>query len=195
MKKLITRLSKLITAHKKDSKNIGKSKTKKSKFEIIFENIIKIIIAFLAISTITISIVRIVKNIKVKNSHSDNTTTIVTEVDNTKDVNSITIVNNRNTYINLSEEESIHDQLLNAENFFNREAYSQSFDIYRKLSDRSDIANLNIGYMYSRGLGCKPNYEEACNKYKTAFEMGQKELALDNYLAINLLTPKTSIKH
>ena len=50
-------------------------------------------------------------------------------------------------------------------------------------------ANLNIGYLYSNGLGCNVNLDKAGQYYLKATELGLKDEGLDNYISLNLTKP------
>ena len=78
--------------------------------------------------------------------------------------------------------------LVKAQDYFYSEKYNDALSLYQEFAQDSKVAATNLGYMYSKGLGCTKDYELACKYYKQAYDLGANE-GLDNYLAINFLYP------
>ncbi len=91
---------------------------------------------------------------------------------------------------NYSEEKSVEQKLIEAQNYYLDGYYIKAYEIYAETKNESSIASINLGYLYSNGLGCKANFGLACRYYKQAYEQGLIE-GLWNYLAINLNTPNS----
>lgn len=80
--------------------------------------------------------------------------------------------------------------LVEAQDMYYSEKYTEAISLYQEFATKSGIASLNLGYMYSKGLGCKRDFEMACQYYKQAYSLGIED-GLDNYLAVNLLYPNS----
>lgn len=101
-----------------------------------------------------------------------------------------------NSIIIISEKKdlSTSELLTEAEDLFNKHSYEESFKLYTQLHNENNLkATLNLGYMYSNGLGCEKNFSEACRKYKyiikNTLDDELRSIAINNYLYINLITP------
>ncbi len=91
---------------------------------------------------------------------------------------------------NYSEEKSIEQKLIEAQNYYLDGYYIKAYEIYEEIKNESAIASINLGYLYSKGLGCDVDFELACRYYKQAYEKDLPE-GLINYLSINLITPNS----
>lgn len=91
---------------------------------------------------------------------------------------------------NYQEEISLEKRLIEAQNYYLDGYYIKAYEIYEECHNTSAIASINLGYLYSKGLGCKADFSLACRYYKQAYEYGLKE-GLANYLAINLMSPNS----
>lgn len=78
--------------------------------------------------------------------------------------------------------------LVQAQDYFYSEKYYDALALYQEFSQDSKVAATNLGYMYSKGLGCDEDFKLACKYYKQAYALGAEE-GLNNYLAINFLSP------
>lgn len=85
---------------------------------------------------------------------------------------------------------TVNKALVEAQDMYYSEKYTEALSLYQEFVSESGIASLNLGYMYSKGLGCKRDFEMACQYYKQAYSLGIEE-GLDNYLAVNLLYPNS----
>ncbi|MBQ8794851.1 MAG: SEL1-like repeat protein [Clostridia bacterium] len=81
-----------------------------------------------------------------------------------------------------------NEALVQAQDYYYSEKYYDALALYQEFANDSEIASINLGYMYSKGLGCTRDYELACDYYKKAYVLGSDE-GLENYLAINFLSP------
>lgn len=108
-------------------------------------------------------------------------------------INNVGTINRADTINNnYGEKLTITQRLQNALNYYRNEQYELAFTEYIKcLEDDSNnaIANLNIGYLYSHGLGCSFDYNQACHYYEIAIRQGMKKEGIKNYLALNLTRP------
>ena len=103
--------------------------------------------------------------------------------------NSVTNKDNVIYYIyNTEEEKSLAEQLFAAENLYIQQKYNAADEIYISLLEKSDVANINHGYLYAHGFGVPQNTEKASEYYLKAYEMGNA-LGLKNYIAINIQHP------
>lgn len=76
------------------------------------------------------------------------------------------------------------------DNIYKNERYEEAFEEYIKcIEEDNAIAHLNIGYLYSHGLGCITDFEQAQHHYKEAIKLGKKKEGFDNYMALNLVRP------
>lgn len=91
---------------------------------------------------------------------------------------------------NYQEKLSLEKKLLLAQNYYLDGYYIKAYELYEECYDHSPIASLNLGYLYSTGLGCTQDFSLACRYYIKAYEKGLQE-GLTNYLAINLITPSS----
>jgi len=85
---------------------------------------------------------------------------------------------------------TVNKALVEAQDMYYSEKYTEALSLYQEFAKESGVASLNLGYMYSKGLGCKSDFKMACHYYKQAYSLGMEE-GLDNYLAINFLYPNS----
>lgn len=85
---------------------------------------------------------------------------------------------------------TVNKALVEAQDMYYSEKYTEALSLYQEFAKESGVASLNLGYMYSKGLGCKSDFKMACHYYKQAYSLGMEE-GLDNYLAVNLLYPNS----
>lgn len=91
---------------------------------------------------------------------------------------------------NYREELSLEKKLVDAQNYYLDGYYIKAYEAYEEMHNESAVASLNLGYLYSKGLGCKSDFSLACRYYKQAHKKGLEE-GLINYIAINLITPNS----
>lgn len=99
--------------------------------------------------------------------------------------------NTNNINVN-AEPKTMEEELFEAQKYMSQEMYESAMRIYQKWRNSSAEANVNIGYMYSNGLGVAQDIEVASMYYITGYHMGN-ETGLINYLFVNLAKP-TSYK-
>lgn len=93
-----------------------------------------------------------------------------------------------NINLNTNKPLTANAALVQAQDYFYSEKYYDALALYQEFSQDSKVAATNLGYMYSKGLGCDKDFKLACEYYKQAYTLGAEE-GLDNYLAINFLSP------
>lgn len=93
-----------------------------------------------------------------------------------------------NINLNTDKPLSTNAALVQAQEYFYSEKYPDALALYQEFYQESKVAAINLGYMYSKGLGCDRDFDLACKYYKHAYALGAKE-GLENYLAINFLSP------
>lgn len=89
-----------------------------------------------------------------------------------------------------TENKTLAYKLYEAQTYYEAGNYSQAIAIYSNYADESAIACLNLGYMYSNGLGVNFNYKTACTYYQEAYEKGLA-MGMSNYIALNLQRPQS----
>lgn len=87
-----------------------------------------------------------------------------------------------------TDDKTMASELYEAQVYFEAQKYSEAARIYTKYLEKSSIACLNFGYLYSKGLGVKQDFDTANTYYKRAYEMGSDK-GMSNYVALNLLYP------
>ena len=83
---------------------------------------------------------------------------------------------------------TMEEELIEAQTFFKGGQYESAKNIYLKWKNSSNVAKVNLGYMYSNGYGVTRNLQEASKYYSQAYYQGN-EIALTNYLYIHLYKP------
>lgn len=89
-----------------------------------------------------------------------------------------------------TENRTLAGNLYTAQTYYDAEKYTQAIEIYAEHSGESAVACINLGYLYSKGLGVNKNFDTACTYYKKAYEMGLEE-GMYNYIALNLQNPNS----
>lgn len=103
--------------------------------------------------------------------------------------NNITNHNSVQNNIDLvGQNKSMEEEIIDAQTYFKGGQYETAKNIYTKWKNSSDIAKVNLGFMYSNGYGAEVNLQEASKYYSQAYYQGN-ETALTNYLYINLFKP------
>lgn len=134
---------------------------------------------------ISIGFMGIIVNIVIAIFVGTATNNIGNITDNKGTINSAETINN-----NYGEKVPTSQMLQNALNYYKNEQYEEAFKEYVKcIKDDSAIAHLNIGYLYSHGLGCDFDFGQAQFHYKEAIRLGMKEKGFENYMALNLAKP------
>ena len=105
-------------------------------------------------------------------------------------INNSTNANTATSTVNVDTiaKKSVEEQLYAAQQLYDAEDYGVAMQIYQGIRNESSTAALNIGYLYSKGLGVEKNTSLASKYYKQAYEMGN-ELGLQNYISVNLTSP------
>lgn len=101
--------------------------------------------------------------------------------------NNIAATFTNNVNVN-TEQKTMAEELYDAQNYVEQGMYESAMSIYQKWKNSSAEANINIGYLYSNGLGTEKDTEIAGMYYKIAYNMGEQQ-GLVNYLSINLAKP------
>jgi FOG: TPR repeat, SEL1 subfamily len=106
--------------------------------------------------------------------------------------NSKTIISEFKQYIlhkepvqaNVTDTSTIENKLLQAETYYDSKNYNESMLIYKDLCQYNiPIAQLNLAYFYSNGIGMEVNIEQAITLYKQCAHSGNKE-AIVNLIAL-----------
>ena len=74
------------------------------------------------------------------------------------------------------------------DNFFSQD-YHEAYKIYAKYCKTNAIACINLGYLYSKGLGVECDRKLAMQYYLQAYEVFNMSEGLSNYSALNFVMP------
>lgn len=106
---------------------------------------------------------------------------------NAGDDNTINYTINISDYFAKTKNEA--EEMIMAQEKFYSQDYHAAFQIYAKYCDSNALACINLGYLYSKGLGVESDRKQAMHYYKKSYETFEMDEGLNNYLAMVFVTP------